>query len=72
MLALGLLLLCLPGRSQYNFTEVDSLLSGNQKALGNDLVAMIYKDGKIVYQKQMGEFTVKTKVPIASCTYNLV
>ncbi len=68
MLALGLLLLCLPGRSQYNFTEVDTLLSGNQKALGNDLVAMIYKDGKIVYQKQMGEFTVKTKAPIASCS----
>jgi CubicO group peptidase (beta-lactamase class C family) len=68
MLALSLLLLCLIGRSQYNFTEVDKLLATHQKQLGNNLAVMIYKDGKIVYQKEMGEFTIKTRAPIAGCS----
>jgi CubicO group peptidase (beta-lactamase class C family) len=67
-LALSLLLLCLFGKGQYNFSEVDKLLAANQKTLGNNLVALIYKDGQIVYQKVMGDFTIKTKVPIASCS----
>jgi hypothetical protein len=29
---------------------------------------LIYKDGKIVYQKAMGEFNAKTQAPIASCS----
>ena len=61
MLVLSLLLLCLHGKSQYNFSEVDNLLKKNQKALGTDLVALVYKDGKVVYQKEMGEFTVKAR-----------
>ena len=68
MLALSLLLLCLPGWSQYNFTELDKLLVANQKKLGDNLVALIYKDGKMVYQKEMGEFKIKSKAPIASCS----
>lgn len=62
------MLLCLIGKSQYNFSEVDKLLAANQKVLGNNLVALIYKDGKIVYQKEMGDFTIKSKAPVASCS----
>lgn len=65
-LALGLLLVCLVGKAQYDFTSVDNLLAKNQKALGNDLMAMIYKDGKIIYQKSMGDFTIKTQAPVLS------
>lgn len=68
ILVLSLLLVCLFGNSQYNFSEVDKLLAANQKTLGNDLVAMVSKDGKIIYQKQMGDFTVKSKAPVASCS----
>lgn len=68
MLAVCLLLVCLLGKSQYNFSAVDKLLATNQKALGNNAVAMIYKDGKIIYQKQLGDFTIKSRVPIASCS----
>src|SRR5665647_974190 len=68
ILALSLMLLCLIGKSQYNFSEVDKLLAANQKVLGNNLVALIYKDGKIVYQKEMGDFTIKSKAPVASCS----
>jgi CubicO group peptidase (beta-lactamase class C family) len=65
---LGFMLICLAGQAQYNFGEVDNFLSATQKALGNDVAALIYKDGKIIYQKELGTFTIKTKAPIASCS----
>jgi CubicO group peptidase (beta-lactamase class C family) len=68
MLVLSFLLLCLLTRSQYNFSGVDAVLTANQKALGKDLVTVVFKDGKIVYQKAMGDFTLKSQAPIASCS----
>ncbi len=65
---LSFMLICLTGNGQYNFTGVDNFLQANQKALGNDMVTIIYKDGKIIYQKEMGDFNSKTKAPIASCS----
>ena len=65
---LSFMLICLTGTGQYNFTAVDNFLQANQKALGNDIVSIIYKDGKIIYQKELGDFTVKSKAPIASCS----
>ncbi len=67
-LVLSLLLTCLVSKSQYDFGRVDKLLTTNQKALGNRVAAMVYKDGKIVYQKELGEFTVKSQAPVASCS----
>ena len=67
-LVLSFVLLCLISKSQYNFTEVDKVLADNQKALGNNLVTLIYKDGKLIYQKAIGDFNIKTKAPIASCS----
>lgn len=54
--------------SQYDFGAVDQLLQRNQKMLGNNVVALIWKDGKIIYQKELGEFNAKTPAPIASCS----
>ena len=65
---LGFMLICLTGNGQFNFTDVDNFLQANQKALGNEMVTIIYKDGKIIYQKEMGDFNSKTKAPIASCS----
>lgn len=65
---LAFMLICLIGKGQYNFTSVDDFLQANQKALGNDMVTIIYKDGKVIYQKGMGDFTSKTKAPVASCS----
>jgi len=56
------------GYAQYDFTSVDNFLKANQKALGNSLVVMVYKDGKVVYKKEMGDFDAKTQAPIASCS----
>lgn len=54
--------------SQYNFTELDKKLDDTKKQLGGDVVAMIYKDGKVIYQKTIGEFKPNTQAPIASCS----
>ena len=61
------MLLLQPAFAQYNFNEVDDLLAKNQKVLGGDIIAMIYKDGKLIYNKQLNkEFTGKTQAPVAS------
>jgi CubicO group peptidase (beta-lactamase class C family) len=54
--------------SQSDFTQADALLQKNQKLLGNGVVALIYKDGKIIHSKELGEFNAKTQAPIASCS----
>lgn len=52
--------------SPYNFEAVDRLLKQNQKALGNNFVALVWKDGKMVYIKEGStDFTAKTQAPIA-------
>lgn len=57
------------GFAQSGFSQVDALLKKNQKLLGNDLVALVYKDGKVIYSKEMGnEFNAKTQAPIASAS----
>ena len=52
--------------AQSDFSSVDALLQKNQKMLGNDVVILVYKDGKIVHEKALGEFNGKTPAPIAS------
>jgi len=60
------LLLLQPAMAQYNFAAADELLTKNQKLLGGDVIAMVYKDGKLVYNKQLNkEFTGKIQAPIA-------
>jgi CubicO group peptidase (beta-lactamase class C family) len=54
--------------SQTDFNQVDAVLQKNQKLLGNGVVALVYKDGKIIYTKELGEFNAKTVAPIASCS----
>jgi len=72
MLSLGLLLFWLNGFSQSDFGEADQLFKENQKILGNNFVALAWKDGKMVYQKQIekevGDFSAKVQVPIGSCS----
>ena len=54
--------------SQTDFSGVDKKIEAAKKELGGNAVALIYKDGKIVYTKALGEFTAKTQAPIASCS----
>ncbi|CAN5275500.1 serine hydrolase domain-containing protein [soil metagenome] len=54
--------------AQYNFSTLNSKLAQYQKQLGGNVVALIYKDGKLVYQHELGDFKVNTQAPIASCS----
>lgn len=54
--------------AQYHFSEVDKLLVENKSKLGNNINAMIYKDGKLIYKKQIGDMTTNKITPIASCS----
>ena len=65
-LLLMFLLFWLPGISQYSFTDADALLKQNQKALENNFAMVVWKDGKVIYQKQTTDFTAKTQAPIAN------
>lgn len=50
---------------QYDLSAIDKRLEAAKKELGGKYAFMVYKDGKVIYQKAFGEeFTVKTQVPI--------
>ena len=68
--SLGLIFLLFfqASQAQYNFTSLDQLVDASKKDLGGGAMVLLYKDGKLVYQKAVGEFTVKTQAPIASCS----
>jgi CubicO group peptidase (beta-lactamase class C family) len=61
-----ILLFLQPVVSQYNLSALDDYFQRNQKALGGKFAVLVYRDGKVVYQKIMGEFNAKTQVPIAT------
>lgn len=60
------LLLLQATKAQYNFQELDKQVEQSKKELGNDFTVLLYRDGKIIYTKSIGEFTPKTQAPIAS------
>lgn len=49
------------------FQDFDNLLIQRQKTLGDNIVAMIWKDS-LVYKRELGDFTSTTQAPIASCS----
>src|ERR1700737_4637293 len=53
--------------SQYDFKELDQKIIEKQKILGENIVAMVWKD-TLVYKKEIGGFNSKTQAPIASCS----
>jgi CubicO group peptidase (beta-lactamase class C family) len=55
-------------KAQLNFTELGAKLEASKKELGGKAVLLVYKDGKIVFEKSVGEFTAKTQAPIAAST----
>jgi CubicO group peptidase (beta-lactamase class C family) len=39
-----------------NFSGVEQIMLNNQRSLGDDQALLVYKDGKIIYQKILGDF----------------
>ena len=66
VLVFMLLLQC--AQAQYNFSELDNKLLQYQKELGNNVATLVYKDGKIIYTKSLGDFNASTQAPVASCS----
>ncbi|HET6254821.1 MAG TPA: serine hydrolase domain-containing protein [Puia sp.] len=69
-----LLLFCLTVAAQrkpevpvdHRFDPLDQLFKQNEKELGKDYVALVWQDGKILYQKQgSDDFTPKMQAPVA-------
>jgi CubicO group peptidase (beta-lactamase class C family) len=56
--------------------EMDAFLTGNQKLFGSDVIAYAYKDGKIVYkkeiEKEVGDFNGRVQVPAGVASQWLV
>ncbi len=56
--------------------EMDAFLTANQKILGNDIIALAYRDEKIVYkkeiEKEIGDFNGRTQVPAGIASQWLV
>lgn len=61
------LLFLQPVKGQYNFSGVDDMLQKNQKVLGKQVIALVWKDGKIIYRKETDEeFNSKAQVPVGA------
>lgn len=54
--------------AQYNFSKLDVALENAHHNLSKNMVTLVYKDGKLVYKKEEGNFTIDTQEPIASCS----
>lgn len=47
-----------------SFAEAEQIMLNNQKQLGDDQALIIYKDGKVLYQKMLGDFRPNIQAPI--------
>ncbi len=61
------LLFLQPARGQ-SWAELDQELEAKKKLLGNNFVALVWKDDSLVYKKELGDFNAKTQAPVASCS----
>ncbi len=64
---LGFLLLFQTAFGQ-DWNELDSELKARQKALGGNVVMIVWKNDTIAFKRELGEFNSKTQAPIASCS----
>lgn len=47
-----------------NFADAEHVMLNNQKLLGDEQVLIIYKDGKIMHQKMLGNFRPNLQAPV--------
>ncbi|MGC4039202.1 MAG: serine hydrolase [Chitinophagaceae bacterium] len=66
MIVSAFLLLFQPLFAQ-SFSELDAALEKNKKQMGNNLVALVWKD-TMVHKKELGDFNTKTAAPIGSAS----
>ncbi len=52
--------------AQIDTAAISQKLSQSAAALGKDVAVVLYKDGKVVYKKEMGKFNLKTQQQIGA------
>ncbi len=52
--------------SQFDTTTLSAKLNQAKDKLGKDAAFILYSNGKVIYKKEMGSFTIKTEVPIGA------
>jgi CubicO group peptidase (beta-lactamase class C family) len=52
--------------AQFDTTAISTKLNQAKDKLGKDVAFILYNNGKILYKKEMGNFTVKTPQPIGA------
>src|SRR3954464_10877566 len=52
--------------AQFDTTAISTKLNQTKDKLGNDVAFILSSNGKMVYKKEMGNFTVKTPQPIGA------
>lgn len=62
------LLIFQAGFAQYNFTETNIKIDSYKKQFDGNISVLVYREGKIIYEKNLGDFNTKTQAPIASCS----
>lgn len=62
------LLIFQAGFTQYNFTETNAKIDSYKKQFDGNISVLVYREGKIIYEKNLGDFNPKTQAPIASCS----
>jgi CubicO group peptidase (beta-lactamase class C family) len=60
----GLLLILSISSAAQNFSAAEQIMLNNQRTLGDDQVLLIHKDGKLIYQKALGDFKPNIQAPI--------
>jgi CubicO group peptidase (beta-lactamase class C family) len=54
--------------AQFDFHQTDELCDKFEKDLGGDLVALVYKSGNIIFQKELGVYVADRQTPIGSAS----
>jgi CubicO group peptidase (beta-lactamase class C family) len=54
--------------AQYDFTETGNQIEKYKSQLGGNVATIIWKDGKVIYQKENGNMEVDKVAAIASCS----
>lgn len=52
--------------SQYDTSAISAKLNQIREKLGKDVAFVLYKNGKVVYKKEMGSLTIKSPEPIGA------
>jgi len=54
--------------AQYNFSQLDQVLTAQKRILGGNVSVLIYKNENIIYENNLGNYNKNTLEPIASCS----